>query len=339
MVVISDKKIGVSSNGTTIDYYNADVISATDYYPFGMQMPGRKYSQPNSSYRYGFNKMEKDNEIKGDGNSYDFGARIYDPRLGRWLSLDPLMEKYPALSPYNFCANNPIIFIDVDGKDFILSTNYTYDGVASPTSVHQLGATSINGTSPLALVYNTKTKEFDFTLNVNVQFTSNFTSGGGGSMEKENPGLFREVKAHEDGHVNQNFEAAKKSISVTINVGGKPITYSGRPDQVLTKAYNAFDVKLKTETQAKINNGDFKSQADVDGYMKTETDKFMTTTFEELKTKVVGKIADNLKTGMDPKKKDLEKDANDRAAKKLGAGTIKYNNGKTPIKHKGKQLR
>lgn len=41
---------------------------------------------------------------------------------------------------------------------------------------------------------------------------------------------------------------------------------------------------------------------------------------------------------MDPKKKDLEKDANDRAAKKLGAGTIKYNNGKTPIKYKGKQL-
>jgi RHS repeat-associated protein len=60
--------------------------------------------------------MEKDNEIKGNGNSLDFGARIYDTRLGRWLSLDPLQAKYPNLSPYNFCANNPIFYIDPDGK-------------------------------------------------------------------------------------------------------------------------------------------------------------------------------------------------------------------------------
>jgi RHS repeat-associated protein len=67
-------------------------------------------------YRYGFNSMEKDNEINVNGGSYDFGARIYDSRLGRWLSLDPLMEDYPDLSPYNFCANNPILLIDIDGR-------------------------------------------------------------------------------------------------------------------------------------------------------------------------------------------------------------------------------
>lgn len=50
--------------------------------------------------------------------AYDFGARMYDARLGRWLSLDPLQAKYPHMSPYNFCANNPIIFKDVDGKDY-----------------------------------------------------------------------------------------------------------------------------------------------------------------------------------------------------------------------------
>lgn len=66
------------------------------------------------------NGKEKDDEIVGSGNSYDFGARQYDPRLGRWLSLDPLMTKYPGLSPYNFVSNNPIIFVDVDGKDFIV---------------------------------------------------------------------------------------------------------------------------------------------------------------------------------------------------------------------------
>lgn len=67
-------------------------------------------------YRFGFNGKENDNEVKGTGNSLDFGARIYDPRIGRWLSVDPLSGKYPSLSPYAFVANNPIIYIDPDGK-------------------------------------------------------------------------------------------------------------------------------------------------------------------------------------------------------------------------------
>src|SRR5690606_14400793 len=76
-------------------------------------------------YRYGFNGMEKDDEVKGKGNSYDFGARMYDARLGRWLTIDPLAGKYPNLSPYNFTGNNPILFVDVDGKDFGILIDHT----------------------------------------------------------------------------------------------------------------------------------------------------------------------------------------------------------------------
>ena len=79
-----------------------------------MTMPGRKFSSSSSSYRYGFNGKELDNST-GEGN-LDFGARIMDVRLGRWLSVDPLQTKYPSLSPYNFCGNNPIFFVDPDGK-------------------------------------------------------------------------------------------------------------------------------------------------------------------------------------------------------------------------------
>jgi RHS repeat-associated protein len=70
-------------------------------------------------YRYGFNGMERDDEVKGSGNSYDFGARIYDSRLGRFLSLDPHAASYPSIAPYVFVANNPLIYIDPDGKDII----------------------------------------------------------------------------------------------------------------------------------------------------------------------------------------------------------------------------
>ncbi len=70
-------------------------------------------------YRYGFNGMEKDDEVKGRGNSYDFGARMYDSRLGRWLTIDLLASKYPSLSSYNFVGNSPVVFVDPDGNDII----------------------------------------------------------------------------------------------------------------------------------------------------------------------------------------------------------------------------
>src|SRR5690606_31800601 len=76
-----------------------------------------------SNYRYGFNGMEADNEIKGEGNSYDFGARMYDPRIGRWFARDPLESKYANLSPYSYTENNPIFFKDPDGKDAIITIN------------------------------------------------------------------------------------------------------------------------------------------------------------------------------------------------------------------------
>jgi RHS repeat-associated protein len=91
----------------------ATVASFFNYYPFGMMMPGATSSE---SYRYGYNGKELDNEIKGDGNSYDFGARIYDPRVGRWLSVDPLQKKYPSSSPYNFVLNSPLIYNDPTGE-------------------------------------------------------------------------------------------------------------------------------------------------------------------------------------------------------------------------------
>jgi RHS repeat-associated protein len=85
-----------------------------------MTMPGRKYSQPNSIYRYGYSGKEKDNEIAGEGNHIDFGDRGYDTRRGQWWSVDAKAGKYPSISPYAFCLNNPIVFIDPDGNDVIL---------------------------------------------------------------------------------------------------------------------------------------------------------------------------------------------------------------------------
>jgi RHS repeat-associated protein len=87
----------------------------------GLEVNGVSEKKRVRTYRYGFNGQERDNEWKGEGNSYDFGARIYDPRLGRWLSVDPLQVEYPGMSSYNFVGNNPIIYVDPDGRKIELS--------------------------------------------------------------------------------------------------------------------------------------------------------------------------------------------------------------------------
>jgi len=118
LTTVSDKKLQVQSsvNGQLVGYYLADIMSANDYYPFGMAMPGRTYSAA-GAYRYGFNGKENDNEVKGEGNQQDYGMRIYDPRLGKFLSVDPLRKKYPFYSPYQFAGNTPIWASDLDGAE------------------------------------------------------------------------------------------------------------------------------------------------------------------------------------------------------------------------------
>jgi RHS repeat-associated protein len=98
---------------------------ALNYSTFGSLMTERTYSA--GGYRYGFNSMEMDDEVKGVGNSLDFGARIYDSRLGRWLSLDPLKEKYPFASPYNFALNTPIQAFDPDGRLVVFVNGFMFD--------------------------------------------------------------------------------------------------------------------------------------------------------------------------------------------------------------------
>ena len=72
-------------------------------------------------YRYGYNGKEKDGELHGEGNSYDYGARIYDPRVGCWWSKDPIADEYANWTPYHFAMNSPIMLLDPDGKDIILA--------------------------------------------------------------------------------------------------------------------------------------------------------------------------------------------------------------------------
>jgi RHS repeat-associated protein len=82
------------------------------YYPFGMKIASRS---GNEDYRYGFNGMEKDDELDETSNTYTSEYRQYNSRLGRFFSKDPLSSKFPSISPYAFCLNNPINYFDNSG--------------------------------------------------------------------------------------------------------------------------------------------------------------------------------------------------------------------------------
>jgi RHS repeat-associated protein len=124
LTTIGDRKIPVDGAvaDNTAEYYTAVVHSAQDYYPFGMEMPGRSFQS--GGYRYGFNGKEKDPTEFGSLTHFDYGFRIYNPALGRFLSVDPLKKEYPELTPYQFASNTPIQAIDLDG----LEAYYAADG-------------------------------------------------------------------------------------------------------------------------------------------------------------------------------------------------------------------
>jgi len=111
LATISDKNIQKSTGGDTVKYYIADVVTANDYYPFGMLQPGRKYAQNSSSYRYSINSQEKESDLNDNITTAQFWE--YDSRLARRWNVDPIYQ----ISPYGCFSNNPLRFSDQLGKD------------------------------------------------------------------------------------------------------------------------------------------------------------------------------------------------------------------------------
>ena len=82
-----------------------------------MQVPRRFDSL--EDYRYGFQGQEKDDEVKGEGNSLNYTFRMHDPRVGRFLSIDPLFKSYPQNSSYSFSQNRVIDGIELEGLEYL----------------------------------------------------------------------------------------------------------------------------------------------------------------------------------------------------------------------------
>ena len=212
---------------------NGEAVKNTlDYYAGGSPLPGRSGSS--DSYRYGLMGYEKDDELKGIGNSYDMGARILDPRLVRPLSVDPLAAQFPHQSPYVFANNNPIYYIDQNGESGVgyitgetnketgrpilkvVSNVYLYGEAATQTRADAL-ETSLNTEYNQGFTWtdaNGTTYDLQFEINVEARDYANIESDIKSSTTEDN---FYYVEANNpDRKASQTTNAGRLGGSIGI---------------------------------------------------------------------------------------------------------------------------
>src|SRR5690606_4747352 len=121
MVTVTDRKLPEYNATENLAYYKPDVVSYSDYSPFGVT-----WRDGGETGRYGFQGQEQVPELKGEGRDIHFTYRDYDPDIGRMKSVDPLASQYPFNSPYAFSENNVIHAIELEGLEKI--EHWAYNG-------------------------------------------------------------------------------------------------------------------------------------------------------------------------------------------------------------------
>jgi hypothetical protein len=158
-------------------------------------MPGRRFSAA-WNYRFGFNGFEKDDEIKGNGNHISFGDHGYDPRTGRRWTPDVFEKKYPSLSPYSVFNNNPIIYKDVNGQDWEITT--TFDKQGNKTIHIKLTAAVLDATTAQKIDVNA------FKAAVSTQVKNTYSIS------------FKEASKYETVNLNKGLDMPANNIIVPI---------------------------------------------------------------------------------------------------------------------------
>ena len=130
-----------------VEDQSGTVCESNDYYPSGSRWKDPTSKVSTNRYRF----SGKEEQTLGDLGYLDFGARMYDPALGRWFTQDPLAEKYYSVSPYAYCANNPVKLIDPNGEDI-----YMFFAVKDPSNDKKAGEdNSMFWAAMMTLVYET----------------------------------------------------------------------------------------------------------------------------------------------------------------------------------------
>ena len=233
-----------------------------NYYPFGSSLNTRSFSA-GSGFRFGFNGKEKQGDI--GGYDYDFGARFYDGRLGRWFSVDPHVFKFNAISSYNYCYNNPNRYIDKNGSDgeltgtgtkddpYIIRANYAYvKGQLDNIQILALHTAIEKYNNPKGFKYKNKDEQLvyiKYQLGV-IELPENTDYGNNtkATLRADNNYSFKDI--HDNLQSNLNF------ININMDVN---ITKEGNNGDYLarTVGFRDIDLNISIINQSKIQAEQF----------------------------------------------------------------------------------
>ncbi|MCD0472578.1 DUF6443 domain-containing protein [Flavobacterium sp. JAS] len=145
-----------------------EIIEENNYYPFGLKHKGYNDNVPTGN-KYKYNGKELQDELSL--NLYDYGARNYDPAIGRWMNIDPLAENYFEKTPYMYAGNNPLMFVDYDGMDFGIYINHDTKTI-SIKSHYIVNSNDSNLMNDIASYWNEQSGNFAYAIGEGVDAES-----------------------------------------------------------------------------------------------------------------------------------------------------------------------
>lgn len=185
---LGNTRLVVNTVGT-----GGNIVQQTDYYPFGMDI--KSYSNgAENKYRYNGKEIQ-DDVINGKSLQwYEYGARFYDPTVPHFLQVDPHADKYYNTSPYAYCLNNPLRYIDPNGKDGDVEINKDKMKISVSVYIYGSGASDKQATKMQTAIMSDWNKGFSYTDSKTGQkYAVNFdvkVQVYNKDNPKEGPGLF-----------------------------------------------------------------------------------------------------------------------------------------------------
>jgi RHS repeat-associated protein len=317
-------RLRINNNNYVFDYYLKDhlgnvrmtitddntatspVIDATSYYPFGLTMSGvssKAVGKLENKKKYNGKELNNNEFSDGSGlEQYDFGARNYDPQIGRWHTVDPLAEQFPSYSPYNYCLNNPIRLVDPDGAapgdppgpgyySASINSRYIGFGLRHPFASLRIGFGVTKGASDIStnatrfatrgeVLYGSKRGQTDegsengafrhtlWQSTITSEFGSK-TAKEAGNAHEENP--FADLKVRSYG----KLADADQTVDLLNNIIGRSIGEANKGASMGDLANLVLD-EFK-------NNGLYTASKDKDGNWNISRTKLSTDKYNQLK--------------------------------------------------------